>query len=121
MALTVSLILAGISVALLVLYGADVAAADDEGHGFLPLTEQERGMGFGIPSLLLPIAAFFISMRERSKPLGGLIIAAGALILAGGAFVIANAEGDADLSATLPIVGSGIFVLALGAVKLVQK
>jgi len=119
--LKISLILAGIAVALLLVYGADVGASDDEGHGFLPLTEQERGIGFGIPSLLLPIAAFFISMRERSAPLGILIVMAGILILSGGAFVITNAEGEDAISGTLPIVGSGIFVLALGAVKLFQK
>ena len=72
MALTASLILAGIAIALLALYAADVAVAmsSDSDHGFLPLDHMQRGMGLGGPALILPIIAFFISRKEPSKGLG---------------------------------------------------
>ena len=83
MALKVSLIITGIAIGLLVLYGADVAASmggeGGKSDGFLPLDDMQRGMGLGGPALLLPIIAFFISLKEPSKGLGGMIIIAGVL------------------------------------------
>ena len=75
MALSAALILAGIAIALLVLYAADVAVAmsSDSDHGFLPLDHMQRGMGLGGPALILPIIAFFIARKEPSKGLGVMI------------------------------------------------
>ena len=83
MALKAAMILAGISILLLVLYGADVAVSmgNPDHEGFLPLNDMQRGMGLGGPAIILPIIAFFISLREKSKGLGGLIIISGVLIL----------------------------------------
>ena len=53
MALKASLIITGIAIGLLVLYGADVAStmgADGEkSDGFLPLNDMQRGIGLGGP------------------------------------------------------------------------
>ena len=90
MALKAAMILAGISIVLLVLYGADVAVSmgSSDKEGFLPLDDMQRGMGLGGPAIILPIVAFFIALREKSKPLGGLIIVSGILIIAGGLAMI---------------------------------
>ena len=88
MAKAVALVITGIAIALLVIYGADVSASvnvdGEKGDGLLPLDDMQRGMGLGIPAIILPIIAFFISLKESSKGLGGMIIISGALILAGG-------------------------------------
>lgn len=121
MALTASFIITGIAIGLLLLYAADVAAAGDDGIGFIPLDHMVRGIGLGGPALILPIAAFFISRKEPSKILGIMIIAVGIMALVGGAYVIANADpADAErvTISTLPIAAVGIFILGLGALKL---
>ena len=54
MALKASLIITGIAIGLLVLYGADVAASmggdGGKSDGFLPLDDMQRGMGLGGPA-----------------------------------------------------------------------
>ena len=49
--------LTGIAIALLVLYGADVAVSmgNADKEGFLPLDDMQRGMGLGGPAIVLPI------------------------------------------------------------------
>ena len=76
MLLKASVVITGIAIGLLVLYGADVAVAmsNVDHEGFLPLNDMQRGMGLGGPALLLPIIAFFISLKESSKGLGAMII-----------------------------------------------
>ena len=85
MALKASMILTGIAIGMLVLYGADVAASMGENgvkkDGILPLDDMQRGMGLGAPAIILPIIAFFISLKEQSKGLGVMIIISGVLIL----------------------------------------
>ena len=130
MALTVSMIITGIAIGLLVIYGADVAAgySNESGEGFIPFDHKTRGMGLGLPALILPIAAFFISRREPSKGLGGMIIVAGVLIIIGGAVVIGNADhaaaeesGRNVLSETIPLIVAGIVQIGLGAFKIVKS
>ena len=71
MAKAAAIIITGIAIVLLVIYGADVAASanvdGEKGNGFLPLDDMQRGMGLGIPAIILPIIAFFISLKEPSK------------------------------------------------------
>lgn len=144
MALAVSYALVGAAIALLALYGADVAAAKasgEEGTGFLPFDHMARGLGLGLPSMALPVAAFFISRREPSRALGALLAAAGALIIVGGAVVLAmpaehpdagaadsapaggmggGAEGMPEHSpaaSAAPLLAAGSFIVALGAIK----
>jgi hypothetical protein len=103
MAKTAAVIITGIAIALLVIYGADVAAGvnvdgevGEQGNGFLQMDHKTRGLGLGGPAMILPIIAYFISRNDSSKGLGGMIIIAGILIIIGGITVI----GMADLSET---------------------
>ncbi len=103
MAKVAAVIITGIAIALLVIYGADVAAGvnvdgevGEHGNGFLQMDHKTRGLGLGGPAMILPIIAYFISRNDSSKGLGGMIIIAGILIIIGGITVI----GMADLSET---------------------
>ena len=126
MALTPALIITGIAIALLVVYGMDVVVgySTDSGEGFIPFDHQTRGMGLGLPALILPIIAFFISRKESSKGLGIMIIVAGILIIIGGAVVIGNAEameeasGRSILAETIPLIIAGLVQIGLGILKI---
>ena len=127
MALTVALIITGIAVGLLVIYGADIAVgfSSDSGEGFIPFDHKTRGMGLGLPAMILPIIAYFISRKEPSKGLGILIIIAGILIIIGGAVVIGNADmaaaeesGRNIVSETMPIIIAGLVQIGLGIFKI---
>ena len=120
MALVVSYVLAGIGLGLLLVYGADVAAAGEDGEGFLPLDTMARGIGLGTPPIILSVAAFFISRRERSSPLGGMILATGILIVVGGAMSMAMASDNAARAAGEggALLGVGAAIAALGGVKI---
>ena len=127
MALTVSLIITGIAIGLLVIYGADIVIgySSDSGEGFIPFDHKTRGMGLGLPAMILPIIAYFISRKDPSKVLGILIIVAGILIITGGAVVIGNADpvqaeesGRNILSETMPIIIAGLIQIGLGILKI---
>ena len=126
MALTPALIITGIAIALLVVYGMDVVVgySTDSGEGFIPFDHQTRGMGLGLPALILPIIAFFISRKEPSKGLGIMIIVAGILIIIGGAVVIGNAEameeasGRSVLAEIIPLIIAGLVQIGLGILKI---
>ena len=126
MALTPALIITGIAIALLVVYGMDVVVgySTDSGEGFIPFDHQTRGMGLGLPALILPIIAYFISRKESSKGLGIMIIVAGILIIIGGAVVIGNAEameeasGRSILAETIPLIIAGLVQIGLGILKI---
>ena len=96
MAKAAAILITGIAIALLVIYGADVAAGTDnpDKEGFLALDHKARGYGLGGPAMVLPLIAYFISRNDSSKGLGGMILIAGILIIIGGVTVI----GMADLS-----------------------
>ena len=124
MALTAAIIITGISIGLLVIYGADVAVAQGDSDGFLPFDHSVRGFGLGGPAMILPIIAFFISRKEPSSTLAAMLIASGILIVAGGATVIAMSDpveveesGRSLLSMTAPLLVVGSFIIALGAIK----
>ncbi len=127
MAITAAIIITGIAIGLLVIYGADVAAgySNESGEGFIPLDHKTRGMGLGLPALILPIIAYFISRKEPSKGLGGMIVIAGILIIIGGAVVIGNADpveaeesGKDVLSETIPLIVAGLIQIGLGILKI---
>ena len=128
MALKAAMILAGISILLLVLYGADVVSSinmDGEigvkSDGFLPLNDMQRGMGLGGPAIILPIIAFFISLREKSKGLGGLIIISGVLILIVGLAMIGTPAPEGVERNPLMLFAPAIIQIALGAIKIVKS
>jgi len=124
MALKAALIITGIAILLLIVYGADVAVSmgNEAKEGFLPLNEMQRGIGLGGTALILPIIAFFISLKEPSKGLGVMIIIAGILIIIGGIVVIANPspEGiDRDpIGSAVMLFAPAIIQLGLGAIKI---
>ena len=122
MALKASLVITGIAIGLLLLYGADVAStmgADGEKNdGFLPLNDMQRGMGLGGPAIILPIIAFFISLRESSKGLGGMIIISGVLILIGGLAMVGTPAPEGVERNPVMLFAPGIFQIALGAIKI---
>ncbi|MGH1566773.1 MAG: hypothetical protein ACRBB5_05005 [Nitrosopumilus sp.] len=127
MSLAVSLIITGIAIGLLVIYGADVAVtySSNNGEGFIPFDHQTRGIGLGLPALILPITAYFISRKESSKGLGIMIVIAGILIIIGGVVVIGNADpteaeksGRNVLSETIPLIVAGLIQIGLGILKI---
>jgi len=129
MALKAGLVLTGIAIGLLLLYGADVASSinvdgeiGERKDGFLPLNDMQRGIGLGAPALILPIIAFFISLKEPSKGLGIMIIIAGILIIIGGIAVVANPSpesADRDpVGSVVMLFAPGIIQLVLGAIKI---
>tara|TARA_B100001559_G_scaffold66088_1_gene53504 strand:+ start:646 stop:1020 length:375 start_codon:yes stop_codon:yes gene_type:complete len=115
--------LTGIAIALLVLYGADVAVSmgNADKEGFLPLDDMQRGMGLGGPAIILPIIAFFIAIREKSKGLGGLIIISGILILVGGIAMIATPAPEGVERSPLMLFAPAIIQLVLGGIKIVKS
>ena len=127
MALTAALIITGIAIALLVIYGADIIMgySSDNGEGFIPFDHKTRGMGLGLPAMMLPIIGYLISRKEPSKGLGIMIIIAGILIITGGAVVIGNADpvkaeesGRNIVSETMPIIIAGLIQIGLGILKI---
>ena len=127
MALTAALIITGIAIALLVIYGADIVIgySSDNGEGFIPFDHKTRGMGLGLPAMILPIIGYLISRKEPSKGLGIMIIIAGILIITGGAVVIGNADpvkaeesGRNIVSETMPIIIAGLIQIGLGIFKI---
>jgi len=94
MAKAAAIIITGIALALLIIYGADAAAAMDnpDKQGFLAMDHKTRGLGLGGPAMVLPLIAYFISRNDSSKGLGAMIVITGILIIIGAATVIGMAD-----------------------------
>jgi hypothetical protein len=94
MAKAAAVIITGIALALLIIYGADAAAAVDnpDKQGFLAMDHKTRGFGLGGPAMVLPLIAYFISRNDSSKGLGAMIVITGILIIIGAATVIGMAD-----------------------------
>jgi len=127
MAITAALLITGIAIVLLVIYATDIAIgySSDNGEGFIPFDHKTRGMGLGLPAMILPIVAYLITRKEPSKVLGILIIISGILIITGGAVVIGNADpvkaeesGRNILSESIPIIIAGLIQIGLGILKI---
>ena len=125
MALAAAYVLAVVGLAMLIVYGADVAVGGGAaGDGFLPLDGMARGIGFGLPPIILSFVAFFISRREGSIPLAAIILATGILIIVGGAHSIANAPPEAAgraMGEGGSLVAVGAAIVAVGAIKVRQS
>ena len=129
MAKTAAIIITGIAITLLVIYGADVAAGVAAGaqgsSGLFDMDHKTRGLALGGPAMVLPLIAYFISRNDSSKGLGGMILVTGILIIIGGVTVI----GMADLSEsqetarnpfmeTIPLLVVGGIQMGLGILKI---
>ena len=127
MAKTAALVITGISIALLVIYGADAAAGMDnpDHQGFLDMDHMTRGLGLGGPAMVLPLIAYFISRNDSSKGLGGMILITGILIIIGAVTVIGMTDlSEADettrnpLMETAPLLVVGGIQMGLGVLKI---
>ena len=127
MAKAAALVITGISIALLIIYGADAAVGmdDPDKQGFLDMDHMTRGLGLGGPAMVLPIIAYFISRNDSSKGLGGMIIISGILIIIGAATVIGMADSSEaqetardPIMETLPLLVVGLVQIGLGALKI---
>jgi len=115
-------ILSGISIVLLVIYGADVMVGGGAGEGFLPFDAMTRGIGFGMPPIILSFIAFFIPKRSRFKGLGMMLIVTGVLIIIGGAMSLGTAA-ESENAARMAgegggLIGVGTIIAALGVIEI---
>ena len=127
MAKAVAVIITGIALALLIIYGADAAAAMDnpDKQGFLAMDHKTRGLGLGGPAMVLPLIAYFISRNDSSKGLGAMIVITGILIIIGAATVIGMADSSEaqetarnPLAETAPLLVVGGIQMGLGILKI---
>ena len=127
MAKAAALVITGISIALLVIYGADAAVGmdDPDKQGFLDMDHMTRGLGLGGPAMVLPLIAYFISRNDSSKGLGGMILVAGILIIIGAVTVIGMTDfSEADetsrnpLMEIAPLLIVGGIQMGLGVLKI---
>ena len=116
----ISVILLFISLALLIIYGADVMFAQstspDGKSGFLQMDHSIRGGIFGAGAVILSIIAFAISLKERSTLVALLLFINGGLIIAGMVGLAAQ-DGASESSTLYGTTGLGILLVALGVVK----
>ena len=116
-------VLSGISIILLVIYGADVMiGGGGAGNGFLPFDAMTRGIGFGMPPIILSFIAFFISKKPPFKGLGIMLIITGVLIIIGGVMSMASA-GESENTARMigeggVLIAIGIIISILGGIKI---
>jgi len=124
--LKVAIIITAISIVLLLIYGADVAAGGGTEQGFLLFDHKIRGMVLGITGSALPIIGYFISKKEPSKILGVMIIISGLLIVIGSTTFLAiqsTVEKENGMERNVmvefvPVIIVGAFITALGAIKI---
>ena len=116
----ISIILLFISLALLIIYGADVifaqSSSPDGKSGFLQLDHAIRGAVFGAGAVILSIIAFAISFKERSVLVAVLLFINGGLIIAGMVGLAAQ-DGATESSTLYGTTGLGVLLIALGVVK----
>jgi len=118
-----SLVLSGISIILLIIYGADaMVGGGGAGDGFLPLDAMTGGIGLGMPPIILSFVAFFISKKPPFKGLGIMLIVTGALIIIGGVIFLVGA-GESENLARMAGEGGGltaigVIIAVLGGIKI---
>ena len=116
----ISVILLFISLALLIIYGADVmfaqSSSSDGKTGFLQFGHAVRGGVFGGGAVVLSIIAFAISIMERSTLVVVLLFINGGLIIAG-MVGLATQEGANENSTLYGTTGLGALLISLGVVK----
>ena len=127
MAKAAAIIITGIALALLIIYGADAAAGMDnpDKQGFLAMDHKTRGLALGGPAMVLPLIAYFISRNDSSKGLGAMIVITGILIIIGAATVIGMADSSVThetarnpLMETAPLLVVGGIQMGLGILKI---
>lgn len=111
-------IIAGVAMALLLLYVADAAVANsagrEDGTGFLPMDEAQRGMVLGTSSIVLFLVAFGINWKANSMTTAILVIAGGAIT---GTAVLAASLMTGELEIPVSFIGViviGYVIMGLG-------
>ena len=107
---------------LLLVYLGDAAVGQGE-IGFLPMDEKERGMIFGLSTIILFFVAFGVGIREKSATTTILLIVGGVLI---GTSVLAAslmAEGGLESisGSFLGVIIVGYIIMGLGIMRAVKK
>ncbi len=123
MTISIPYIISGISIILLVIYGADViVGGGGAGNGFLPFDAMTRGIAFGFPPIILSIFAFFISKKPPYKVLGIMLIVTGILIIVGGVMSVTSAAATENSKRMIGEGGTliviGVIISALGVIKI---
>ncbi len=116
-------LLSGISIILLIIYGADaIVGGGGAGDGFLPLDAMTRGIGLGMPPIILSFIAFFISKKPPFKGIGIMLIVTGALIIIGGAIFVVGAAESENLARMAGegggLIAIGVIIAVLGGIKI---
>ena len=116
-------VLSGISIILLVIYGIDViVGGGGAGKGFLPFDAMTRGIGFGMPPIILSFIAFFIAKKPPFKGLGIMLIITGILIIIGGAMSMSSASESENAARMIgeggSLIGVGAIITTLGGIKI---
>jgi hypothetical protein len=117
-------VLSGISIILLVIYGADVivGGGGGAGEGFLPFDAMTRGIGFGFPPIILSFIAFFISKKPPFKGLGIMLIITGILIIIGGVISMSSSLESENNTRMLgeggTLIAIGTIIIVLGIIKI---
>ncbi|GDY16026.1 hypothetical protein LBMAG54_08820 [Nitrosopumilaceae archaeon] len=122
MSISIHYVLSGISIILLVIYGADVIVGNGANDGFLPFNAMTRGIAFGFPPIILSIIAFFIAKKPPYKVLGIMLIVTGILIIIGGIISVTSAAETENSKRMMGEGGSlaviGAIIAALGVIKI---
>ncbi|MDO8641003.1 MAG: hypothetical protein Q7R33_05615 [Nitrosarchaeum sp.] len=122
MSISIPHVISGISIILLVIYGADVIVGNGANDGFLPFDAMTRGIAFGFPPIILSVIAFFISKKPPYKVLGIMLIATGILIVIGGIISVTSAAETENSKRMMGEGGSlvviGAIIAALGVIKI---
>lgn len=126
MKLTIAIIITGISIALLLIYGADAVWSIGKTHGFLPLDARTRGIVLGFPSVILPAIAYTTTRNLPSRTLGVMIAISGVLMFSGSAAFLGlqdpNQAADPNqlrsAISSLAVMIAGIIISILGALKI---
>ncbi len=107
---------------LLLTYISDAAVGQGE-SGFLPMSEKERGMIFGLSTIILFFAAFGIGFNEKSAITTILLIVGGALIGTSVLSASLMAEGGlASISNSfIGVIIVGYIIMGLGILRAVKK
>ncbi len=118
----ISLYIAVIAVIILLTYIADVAAGQGK-TGFLPLSASQRGIIFGMSSIILFFVAIGVGIKEKSKLTGAVVIVGGAIM--GTSVLVGSAASEGGLmaisSSFLGVVIVGYVILGLGVIMIIRK
>jgi len=106
-------VFSGISIILLVIYGADViVGGGGAGEGFLPFDAMTRGIAFGFPPMILSVIVF-VKSKPPYKVLGAMLLVTGILIIIGGVMSVVNAGNTGNPAR---MIGEGSSIIAMGGI-----